>query len=181
MDEGQGLEKMLTPTQAACVPRAFNTGTIWPPLDCEDPDLRQSRFELTFGHTALQTRVESIAGEKGQKIWLAFELVVLLIVIVQSLKSRNASHRVSGARVDMVDIVEMEDAEVRWSVLVAFCDCEAFVGVGRHVGSEDTIDGFEFPTVSFDFLLILGSTRMDELRCKCEHQHSRKRQSSSQP
>lgn len=51
-------------------------------------------------------------------------------MIAQSLKSRNASYRLTRARLDMIDIVVVEDTKVWWWDVGVVRVAEAATGVG---------------------------------------------------
>ena len=74
--------------------------------------LQYEVIDHTFSNTALQTRIERIATKQRQKLRLARELLILLILIAQSLKSCDTTHGLARAGLDVIDVVVVDDAQV---------------------------------------------------------------------
>ena len=67
---------------------------------------------LTFGHTALQTRIEGIATEQGEELRLICITLVFAVVIAQGLKSSDATHRLSRTWFHVIDIIVVYEAKI---------------------------------------------------------------------
>jgi len=64
----------------------------------------------TFRHAALETGIEGIATEECHQLRLVSKALIVCIVVAYRLEPRNAAHRLSGARLDVVDIVVVQNA-----------------------------------------------------------------------
>jgi hypothetical protein len=84
--------------------------------------------QLTLRDTTLQTRIERIPTEQRQQLRLARKLLISSVIIAQSLEPGNTTHRLGRARLDMVDIVIVEDAKVWWRDFVVVRAAEAAAG-----------------------------------------------------
>ena len=67
----------------------------------------------TLSHTALQARVKGIAGEESQQLRLALEPLAPAILLAQRHESRQSTNRLRARLVDVVDVVVVQDAQVR--------------------------------------------------------------------
>lgn len=77
------------------------------------PSSKEGTRERTFCHTGLQAGIESVSGKERDQAWLAFETVVIAVVIADCLEPGDASSGLGGAGLDMIDVVVVKNAEVR--------------------------------------------------------------------
>jgi len=115
-------EAELTPVVAAAVPMLFSTDTMCPPSCVNACQSSLVVFGLTFGNTALETGIEGISREQSDQLRLLMEPRIATVVVAQCLEPGYASHRVTRSSFDMIDIVEVQDAQVRRRFLIAFFD-----------------------------------------------------------
>ena len=73
---------------------------------------------LALGDTALQTRIEGITGEEGQELRLALVLLAIAVFVAEVDESGEATNGLCAGRVDMVDVVVMDDSQVGLRAIV---------------------------------------------------------------
>ena len=85
-----------------------------------------SNPQLTFRNTTFQTRIKRIPTKQRQQLRLAVEAPIPSIVVAQSLELRDTAYGLSRAGLDVIDVVVVEDAEIR-----SFFVGAATAGVGH--------------------------------------------------
>jgi hypothetical protein len=71
---------------------------------------------LTLRNAAFDARIERISREEGQNFCLPLEPLIVSVVVHESLKSRISTNGFPRASFNVVDIVVVEEAEVRWGI-----------------------------------------------------------------
>jgi hypothetical protein len=71
-----------------------------------------ARRPLTLGDGALQARVEDIAREERDQVRLPLKSLALAILPAHRDEARHAAHRLRGRRVEVIDVVVVENPEV---------------------------------------------------------------------
>lgn len=86
-----------------------------------------------FGDAAFEARIEGIAGEEGQDVRLTSKFQMVSIVVHHGLKAGDSSYGFSRPGFDVVDIIVMDQTEVRTaSPGGRVCNGEASGFNGRH-------------------------------------------------
>lgn len=79
---------------------------------------------LAFRDRRFQGRIESIAREEGQDSRLTWKVPLGLIMIAECLETCNAANGLAAARLNMVDIVVVEQTQIWRSLFCARAVCD---------------------------------------------------------
>jgi hypothetical protein len=102
----------------------FKRGTMWLParVVSEVSDITQSSFSmselLTLGNSTLETWVEDVARKEGDQLGLSLVPLGFAVFLANTHEPTNATGRFRGRRVKVVDIVVMQQSEVRGRVYI---------------------------------------------------------------